>query len=505
MREIQVPISLWPRQREALETDATELLFGGASSGGKSHFIRQALIKWCMTIPGLQCFIFRKHYDDVIGNHMEGPTGFRSVLQPLVEEGLVQLVESEVRFKFNGSLIRLEHCGQEKDLEKHQGREKHVLVFDEATQLPERWIKFLRAWVRMPIEMKENLPDEYKGKFPRIIYTANPIGASVGYFRRNFVKARPAFAIEKAEASEGGFMRQYIPSRVEDNLSEDPEAAKMRLSGMGDEALTDALLTGNWDAPVGDFFPEWNDAKHVVPDFTPPDYWFRYGAFDWGTTDPFCVYWIAVSDGESFRDENGKVRWFPRDSLIFYREWYGCDEVDPSKGLGMRNEEIADGIKDRCEYDYEKNLTYLTDSLPHQDRGGPTICEIFLGRGVILEQGDTNRAVGWSLLRGRLKGTYVDAHDKERTPLIFFTQSCKYARDYIPALPRHPNKSQDAADSGEATHVADTVRYGCASRPKTIDAAPPVFQSKDIEGTMTFDQAIKQAKAYKVRMNGTAF
>lgn len=494
--EINWDVQLWPRQKQAFESPATEILFGGASEGGKSHFVREALIVWCLWVPGLQCAIFRKHFDDVIGNHMYGPSGFRARLGELVGKGVVTLTQTEVRFR-NGSLISLEHCLDERALDKHQGREKHVVAWDEATQIPEKCLRFIRGWVRMSEDMKATLPPELKDKFPKIIYTANPIGVSVGFFRRHFVKARPEFSIEKVD----GFLRQYIPSRVEDNLSVDREAHIGRLQGLGDAALIDALDRGNWDAPVGDFFPEWDDQRHVVAEFTPPAHWYRFRSFDWGTAEPFSVYWWAVSDGESFVDHAGVKRWFPRGCLVAYREWYGCDPDRPAEGLRYRNEDIAYGIVSRSLAPEEKYLTTLTDSLPFQDRGGKTIAETFADCGVPLTLGDTSRIAGWSQVRSRLIGIEVDSNDKHRTPMIVFTESCKAARDYMPALPRHPseNKKEDAAEHGEATHSPDAIRLACMARPLVIAADPPPFNTKNLTNVMTFDQVIKRHMAQKRR------
>jgi hypothetical protein len=205
--QVKIRLDLYPKQAQALNSPATEILFGGATRSGKSHMTRVALIYWSLKVPGLQSLILRKYYDDVLANHMKGPDGFRSMLKPYVDEKLVRITENQIQFD-NGSLITLNHCSSEEAAEKNQGIAKNVLIFEEACQILERHIRFIRAWVTMSEEMKAKVPDDLKGMFPKIIYTANPIGASMGYFRRGFVKAAAPGTIFKAPVTDGGFMRR---------------------------------------------------------------------------------------------------------------------------------------------------------------------------------------------------------------------------------------------------------------------------------------------------------
>lgn len=480
MPAVCLDLGLHPRQLQALDTEATDILFGGQSEGGKSHFLRCALITYCLDIPNLQCALIRKKFADIANNHLSGRTGFRNLLAPLVELKKVDITQDGIKF-WNGSQIYFQHCQDERQFDSAQGVERQVLAIDEATQISERLIRMFRTWVRLPVEMEADIPEHWKGKFPKIICTANPIGPSVGYFRREYVQSRPHESIEKIY----GFKRQYIPSSYRDNPSVNEEAHQGRMQGLGDPGLIKALDEGDWNAMIGEFFPEWAEERHVVPNLTPPSHWTRFRTFDWGTAEPFVVYWVAISDGQPFKDSEGKTRWFPRGSLVFYNEWYGCDENDPAKGNRMRNEDIAEGIDRRTEYGH-RNSPILTDSLPFQDRGGQTIAQTFaetfrrLGCSATLTLGDTSRVTGWSQVRSRLIGREIDSNDTYRTPTIYFTEDCKYARDYIPALTRHPSESkkEDAAEHGEATHACDAIRLACMAHTIIKDKVAPVDINK---------------------------
>ena len=501
--------NLHPKQTQAFLSPANELLFGGATRGGKSYFTRTALICWSTWIPGLQSFIYRKYYDDVISNHMEGPDGFRMLLNDSVKNGSVKITENQIRWPGTGSLITLAHCSSDDAVEKAQGVPKHVLFLEEAPQMLERHIRFLRTWVSMPEEMRVKLPEQLKAYlpwmspedlrelFPRVIYTGNPIGVSMNYFRRRFVKAAQKGVVFRAPESEGGFKRQYIEAKVEDNPSEDSKFVRARVKGLDDSSMSSALLDANWDAPVGDFFPQYDDAKHSTPNFDPPEHWFKYLAFDWGSADPFAVIWVCVSDGVEFKGLLGETRWFRRGALIVYREWYGCDPTNPARGLEMRNEDVAKGIIERTRE--TTSGIVLSDAVPFQDKGMSRdgkkyrIADVFAENKCPLIQGNSARKFGWAQVRDRLIG-HRNGPGIPNDPMILFTEECTACRDYLPALGRSKTDPEDAQAKGEATHICDVIRIAAATKPIVRDEKkkentefrrPNILTPKDILARLT--------------------
>lgn len=476
-----------PKQLLTFNSLANEQLYGGATRGGKSFYGRWAPINWCIHVPGLQCDIFRLNFDDVIADCMDGMHSFPEMLAPLEREGLVKINQTEISF-WNHSLISLEHASNfEKVKLKHQGIGKQVRIFIEATQIETALLKWLRAWMTVPEEMKATLPDclrplypqftdeQLREFFPKILYLTNPIGQSATYFRKHFVKARPKYEIGRAPDSDGGFLRQYIPALVEDNKSEDAQATRRRVSGMGDEAVSDALLNENWDAPVGEYFSMFDDNLHVIKRFHPPAHWFKYRTFDWGTADPAACYWWCVSDGVEFKDHEGRKRWYPAGSLIAYREWYICDEVNNAKGLDLSNDEMAEGIRERT-LEPMSFEPVITDSKPFQGHGEKKegkkykIADRFAECGVPLIQGNCARVQGWSQLKDRLIGIKIGI---DQWPLFYLMEECRFLREYLPALPRSKTNFEDAAEDGEATHCCDCARLAATTRPLVIQPPKP--------------------------------
>lgn len=486
-KEVRLNLKLWPRQKMALMTSAQEVLFGGASEGGKSHFIRVMLIFWCVRIPELQCSLIRKKFKDISANHVRGPSGFVAMLKPLIDVGKVKVTKEGVKF-WNGSFIEFVHCQDERQFSSAQGIEKHIVAIEEATQIGERLINMFRGWCRITPEQKKVIPEKWRPVFPKVIYTANPVGKSMGYFRRNFVKARPAFHIEKV----AGFTRQYIPSRATDNKSIDMESHKGRLSAF-DPALAKALDEGDWDSPIGDFFRQYDETIHLLPDFQPPEWWFKYRTFDWGSAEPFAVLWICVSDGTEVTAYNGDKFTVQAGAIIVYREWYGCDPIDPAKGVGMRNAKIAEGILSRTgQEDCFEGV--VTDSLPFQDRGNQgekgekfTTADDFKEHGVHLVRGNCARIYGWNQLGNRLTGN-------ERGAMLYITESCQYTREYIPMIERDENNREDCVSDGEATHVMDALRLGCTTKPWTRNkpADAKTLHSDRFDNTIKVQDVVKK-------------
>ena len=130
---INLNYELWPKQLEAFRSPATERLYGGAAGGGKSHLERVESIALCLDIPGLNYFLFRRNFQDLVKSYIEGPSGYRQLLGPLIHDPDVknaEIVAKEIRFPIRNGLqskIFLCHCQHAKE-EKFK---KHNMVTEE--------------------------------------------------------------------------------------------------------------------------------------------------------------------------------------------------------------------------------------------------------------------------------------------------------------------------------------------------------------------------------------
>lgn len=452
----QLNLSLHARQGEAFQSEATELLYGGAAGGGKSHLMRVAAAVWCAAIPGLQVYLFRRIRDDLVKNHMEGPKGFRAMLAGWDQCGFVKIVEDEIRFS-NGSKIYLCHCKDEKDIYKYQGAEIHVLLIDELTHFSQSMYRFLRNRVRM---VGVKVADQYKSMFPRILCGANPGNVGHQWVKSTFVD-RGEYEISRMEPSEGGMLRQYIPARLEDNpsMTEDDPGYESRLEGLGSEALVKAMRWGDWDVVDGAFFDTLSRHRHAVKPFTIPSSWSRFRSADWGSAKPFSVGWWAVAS-DTITTACGKT--IPRGAIVRYREWYGCVEGKPDTGLKLTAEEVGKGIKERD--NGETMARSVIDPATFAQDGGPSLASRIIKQGVSFQPADNKRIAqrgamgGWDMMRHRING------DGDGHPMMFVFDTCRDWWRTVPVL-QHDQKRPEDLDTTSEDHAADETRYACMSRP----------------------------------------
>lgn len=450
----ELRLKLHPRQSEAFLSVATEILFGGAAGGGKSHLMRVRGITLCVEVAGLQVYLFRRVSDDLRKNHLDGASGLRAMLAGLSESGHVKFNDSKGFFEFwNGSRIYLCHCQHEKDVYKYQGAEIHVLLVDELTLFTEKIYRFLRGRVRLG---GLKVPDKYRDRLPLILCGSNPGNIGHAWVKAMFVDFAPPMAVTRTLPEEGGMLRQYIPARLADNptlLENDPDY-ESRLAGLGSAALVAAMKNGDWDIAEGAYFAEFARGRHVLRPFALPAGWPRILAFDWGFAKPFCVLWAAVSDGSFRLPETGA--YLPKNALVVYREWYGCTG-EPDVGLRLPADAIAKKIV--ALGGGERFAAMVADPAIFAGNGGESVAETMAKNGVRFWAADNKRVAGWQQVHLRLNGTAAS----EGKPLLYVFDTCRHLIRTLPALQHDAHNAEDV-DSSMEDHAADTLRYLCMTR-----------------------------------------
>jgi hypothetical protein len=458
------PYRLHPRQTDAFESFATEILYGGAKFGGKSFLMRYAFIMWCLAAPGLQCYLFRKHYKELVLNHMKGPMGFRDMLGPLSQKGVCVVLEKEIRFN-NGSRIELNHMQSDKYLQQWQGIDIHVLGIDQLEQFSEAAYRFLRANVRFG---KWQPPPHMVGLFPRILNSANPGGISHQFVKDTFI-GRPsenrAYKLYQAD----GNLRQFIPARAEDNpaLHADPGYLQ-RLEGLGNPELVRALREGDWEVVAGSMFGYvWRNHRHVIDSFPIPVDWEIWRGGDDGFQSPASVHWLT-------RD--------PDDGTFYV--------IDEIYGTQMLPEPLARricGVDMRIELDFG-DRTVLANDLPLQGAlDSAAFSDTGTGKrsrgGQMNEHGarwhKVEKPVGSRVMRCQMMHQLLAENprsnrrdkDGKRMPGLIFFKRCAKAIETIPTLPISQNNPEDV-DTGAEDHAFDSVTYGLIFKKRWLTMLP---------------------------------
>ncbi len=465
--EIELDFSLHPKQRAAFFSPATEILYGGAAGGGKSHFLRVAAIAYAYLIPGLQVYLFRRLSPDLLKNHMEGPASFPVMLSDWVDMGFIKInyTENSIAFKngqkngfAGGSKIFLCHCQYEKNMFSYQGAEIHLLLFDELTHFTEKIYRYLRGRLRLG---GLKIPVEYQKTFPRVISGANPGGVGHNWVKASFVDGCEPMETRLMDKAEGGMVRQYIPAKLSDNptlAANDPDYAD-RLSALGSPDLVKAMLDGDWDVVAGGMFDDVFDRKiHIIQPFRPPATWKINRSFDWGSSKPFSVGWWAESDGTEATMPDGSKRVYPPGTLFRIFEWYGWDGKTPDKGIKLDAKEIAQGIKERESQFSFPVMPGPADSAIWNEENGNCIAADFEGEGIFWQRANKrpgSRINGWEQIRGRLKASLSTPME---SPGLFVFSNCHQFIRTFPVLPRDENKPDDINTRAE-DHIADETRY----------------------------------------------
>lgn len=436
-----------PKQKLFLEDHHRIVIFGGARGGGKSFAVREKAVFACAKYPNFVATIVRREWQELKDNHIKP-------LKKLLRVGQKDAVatynsaEKELRFP-NGSIIRFRQCNNENALGKTMGQECHFLFIDEATNLPEEWLKKMFAMTRGA----DNYPK-------RVYMTCNPSGVGMGYVRR-LIKGK----FEEGETPED---YSFIKSLLTDNevLMRNDPAYKRYLEALPPK-LRQAWLYGDWDSMEGMFFedlrlspdiqkcaesgitPEQATQQHrwthVIEPFDIPSGWKIYRSYDFGYGKPFSVGWWAVD----FDD-------------VAYRilELYGCTKT-PNEGLrwspSQQMEEIA-RLEREHPYLKGKQIQGVADPAIWEGSHGISIVEEADKRGIWFERGVNDRIAGWMQVHERLK------FNERGFARMYFFNTCQAALRTMPLMVYDEHRPEDL-DTDLEDHVCDEIRYFCMARP----------------------------------------
>ncbi|AKU93381.1 Phage terminase, large subunit [Labilithrix luteola] len=206
------------KQQEFLDSTELEVLFGGAAGGGKSDALLMAALQY-VDQPGYAALILRRTYADLA---LPGAIMARS--HEWLQGTRAKWSEKEKTWTFpSGATLTFGFLDNAQDRFRYQGSELQFVGFDETTQFPEAWYRYLLSRLRRPRGSK--IPLRARG-------ATNPGGLGHAWVFNRFVKSKNPQC-------------RFIPSKLADNPHLDVEEYRRSLSLL-DEATRRQLEEGIW-------------------------------------------------------------------------------------------------------------------------------------------------------------------------------------------------------------------------------------------------------------------
>lgn len=447
------------KQKKFLRDRHKHVGYGGARGGGKSWAIRTKAILLASKHAGIRICIVRKTYPELQQNHIVP-------LKKLLH-GIAKYNQSEKEFRFpNGSIIKLQYCKNDADLENFQGVEYDVIFIDEATNLSEFQLKSIAACCRGVNE------------FPhRIYYTCNPGGQGHAFIKRIFIDRN----YEEGEDPEEYSFTQAL---VQDNkalMEADPEYVRF-LEALPPK-LKEAWLHGSWDIFQGQFFEEFRDDPehyddrqwtHVIEPFDIPREWKVYRSYDFGYSKPFsCAWWAVDYEGRIYR-------------ILELYGWTGL----PNEGVKWSpDKQFAEIKKVENQHPWLKGRTIrgVADPAIWNADTGESVNDVALRHHIYFDKGDHERIAGWMQMHYRM------SFDENGYPMMYIFKNCKAFIRTCPLMQYDDTHVEDL-NSDDEDHAMDESRYFCMSRP-----IKPVVASKAIKaGDDPLNQRVHKRKSIYV-------
>lgn len=414
-----------------MESDAEELLYGGAKGGGKSYALRAWAVRYCMMYPGARLVLFRESYRELEETHII------SIQQEIPTAVAHYSSKSHDLIFKNGSILHLRFCEKDEDARTYDTAEFDAILFDELTHFSQFTYTYLTSRCR---SVKSWWPG------PRIRAGATPLGRG-----HEWVKARwldppnaKAWKIWPGPASEGGMTRQFIPAKATDNvtlMTADPKYMD-RLRALPYEEYQAAM--GNWDVFKGQYFSRWRPELHMVKPFDIPPDWDRFLCVDYGFGAPYAALWFARPPGTQV--------------AYFYREQYGKG-VKLSEQVYRAKQAVVDSSETLRAVVLDPSLFSKVNVKGEQIESMADDWKIgFAGIAPVLK-GNNERVPGWRLMREMIDWTEDPTGRISSPPRFFVFDTCVNLAKYLPSLIVNEHNVEDVDSDGE-DHAPDAARYG---------------------------------------------
>lgn len=471
-------------QRAFLKSPVYETLYSGERGPGKTDALLMD---------------FAQHTGVGFGHHWRGIIFRRTYpeLEDIIAKSRAWFAQFAPEAKFNeqktkwkwptGEELLFRNFEKPRDYWKYHGHAYPFIGWEELTNWPDD--QCYTSMFACSRSTRADMPRKYRG-------TTNPYGVGHQWVKMRWrlegcpLTDQVVTPIIRDAADDDGNLEPHrvtVFGKLVENrilLTADPDYPKRIRASASNPAMADAWMSGSWDIIAGGMFEHcWDRNVHIVPAFAIPPQWKVDRCYDYGSSKPFAVLWVAESDGSDFQDGNGNWRSSVRGDLFVIREWYGWTGK-PNEGVPTTMAQTTLGIRDR------ENRWGLAGRVS----SGPADTNIFteengtslaaeMAKPVRMEDGKMIRGVQWTRANkkpgSRKLGwkKMVEMFEAAKVPgpvmlpdgrtitfarenpgLFVFDTHCPQFLRTVPVLPRD-EKDMDDVDTDAEDHIGDAIRY----------------------------------------------
>lgn len=405
------------------------LLYGGARGGGKSRWLRWALLGYLIEnfkktgIKNIRVMLASETYETLLDRQIN-----KIEIEFPREMGKIKTTKRNgLGFYLNenlgGGILTFRNLD---DPLKYQSSEFAAIGVDELTKNHKKTFDVLRGSLRYP--GISHTP---------FIAATNPGGIGHAWVKDLWIDRNFDRYPEMKKDSKHFYFLQSLPK---DNPYLPDEYWEMLKSFP--EILRKAWLHGDWDSFDGMAFPKFNRNRHVFPKpYNIPDEYPRWRAIDWGFSNPFCCLWLSKD---------------PNTGRIFvYRELYEKNLTDLQQ---------ANTIRELSPPSEKLQVTYADPSMwarKNMEGAISSSADEYKAKGIPLTKGDNNR------LSGKRKIDRLLENLEDGLPGLLIFPSCRNLIRTIGALALDTVNVEDV-DSSQEDHAYDALRYGLTNKDRHV-------------------------------------
>lgn len=445
--EIKLPYAPHLKQNTFHSATADVVLFGGSAGPGKTTALLMDALIFVLEHPGSTANLMRRTFPELEASLIK-----KSLEMFPPEICRYNSAKHQWTIDSGGdvpSYVVFTHCERADDVQKHRSAEWQYLGIDESTSFSQEMLDFLYTRVR----------SSQAGVKCKIRLCSNPGLLGHGAHKKYFgIGEKPPYETWRPAKAVGDRYdpptRCFIPATIFDNpalISNDP-AYLARLEALP-EAMKRMLLYGDWEGFSGQFFTEFDRAKHVIQPFAIPRHWKLYRSVDFGFDKPFSCHWHAI-------DERGHC--------YTYREAYKRGLRDKEQAKLIKASSVRPGIAGAISEPEEFEFTVGDPSQMQRSKDtGVSTQQNYHAEGIPVFPGSNIRVPGWMAMRN-----WLAIDPATGTPFWQMFTTCPELVREIEEAVYDPSSPEDL-DTRGSDHAIDECRYFFMARPAPANALKP--------------------------------